>query len=180
VAPTTRASPQLHLAPHSRSGTTIAQICLKFCNNVHTLNNFRKLRDFAEFKIQFCLISTLPLWVFVCKQNQATDSEKKVSWTLSRDENFNFRAALWADLHGLLFNALPSNIFFWGHLFLSFCVSDDKTSVKVKAKVLQTDETIEIVGNLLVAADGSLSSIRQSFFSDFKLRFATKFESEFV
>ncbi|KAE8056420.1 hypothetical protein FH972_013195 [Carpinus fangiana] len=113
--------------------------------------------------------STLPLTVDL---NQATDSEKKVSWTLARDENFNFRAALWADLHGLLFNALPSNIFFWGHLFLSFCVSDDKTSVKVKAKVLQTDETIEIVGNLLVAADGSLSSIRQSFFSDFKLRYS--------
>lgn len=125
-------------------------------------------------------IATLPLWVFVCKQNQATDCEKKVSWTLTRDENFNFRAALWTDLHGLLFNALPSNIFFWGHLFLSFCVSDDKTSVKVKAKVLQTDETIEIVGNLLVAADGSLSSIRQSFFTDFKLRFVTKFESKFV
>jgi hypothetical protein len=115
--------------------------------NVHTLNNFQKLRDFAEFKIQFCLISTLPLWVFVCKQNQATNSEKKVSWTLARDENFNFRVALWADFHGLLFNALPSNIFFWGHLFLSFCVSDDKTSIKVKAKVLQTDETIEIVEN---------------------------------
>jgi 2-polyprenyl-6-methoxyphenol hydroxylase-like FAD-dependent oxidoreductase len=117
---------------------------------------------------------------FHLQQNQATDSGKKVSWTLTRDENFNFRAALWADLHGLLLNALPSNIFFWGHLFLSFCVSDDKTSVKVKAKVLQSEETIEIVGNLLVAADGSLSSIRQSFFPDFKLRFVSKMESEFV
>lgn len=45
-----------------------------------------------------------------------------------------------------------------------------KTTVTVKAKVLQTDEVIEIKGNLLVAADGCLSSIRQSFLSDFKLR----------
>ena len=111
---------------------------------------------------------------FVCKQNQATDSEKKVSWALTRDDNFNFRAAHWADLHGLLYNALPPNILLWGHLFLSFCISEDKTSVKIKAKVLQTDEEIEIVSNLLVAADGSLSSIRQSFLPGLKLRFLTK------
>lgn len=45
-----------------------------------------------------------------------------------------------------------------------------KTSVTVKAKVLQTDEVIETEGNLLVAADGCLSSIRQSFLSEFNLR----------
>ena len=119
----------------------------------------------------------LTLRIFVCKQNQARDSDKKVSWTLTRDDNFNFRAAHWADLHGLLYNALPPkgpNILLWGHLFLSFCISEDKTSVKIKAKVLQTDEEIEIVGNLLVAADGSLSSIRQSFLPGLKLRFLTK------
>ena len=115
---------------------------------------------------------------FVCKQNQARDSEKKVSWTLTRDDNFNFRAAHWADLHGLLYNALPPNILLWGHLFLSFCISEDKTSVKIKAKVLQTDEEIEIVSNLLVAADGSLSSIRQSFLPGLKLRFLTKQKNE--
>ncbi|XP_023894480.2 uncharacterized protein LOC112006444 isoform X1 [Quercus suber] len=113
--------------------------------------------------------STLPLTI---DMNQARDSEKKVSWTLTRDDNFNFRAAHWADLHGLLYNALPPNILLWGHLFLSFCISEDKTSVKIKAKVLQTDEEIEIVGNLLVAADGSLSSIRQSFLPGLKLRYS--------
>ncbi|KAK9273601.1 hypothetical protein L1049_018411 [Liquidambar formosana] len=105
-------------------------------------------------------------------QDQATDSEKKISWTLTRDENFNFRAAHWSDLHGLLHDALPPDIFFWGHLFLSFSISHDKTSVKVKAKVIQTDENIEIVGDLLVAADGCLSSIRQSFLPDLKLRYS--------
>ncbi|KAB1204564.1 hypothetical protein CJ030_MR8G021784 [Morella rubra] len=113
--------------------------------------------------------STLPLTVDL---NQATDSEKKVSQMLTRDENFNFRAALWADLHRLLYNSLPANIFLWGHLFLSLYISDDKTYVKIKAKVLQTGKTVEIVANLLVAADGSLSSIRQSFFPEFKLRYS--------
>uniref|UniRef100_A0A2N9IIS1 FAD-binding domain-containing protein n=1 Tax=Fagus sylvatica TaxID=28930 RepID=A0A2N9IIS1_FAGSY len=113
--------------------------------------------------------STLPLTIDL---NQATDSEKKVSWTLTRDENFNFRAAYWTDLHSLLYNALPPNIVLWGHLFLSFSISDDKKSVKIKVKVVQTDEEIEIVGNLLVAADGSLSSIRQSFLPGHKLRYS--------
>lgn len=94
---------------------------------------------------------------------------------LTRDESFNFRAAYWSDLHRLLFNALPPHIFLWGHVFLSFHVSDDKKSVKVHSKVLQTGNTVEIVGDLLVAADGSMSSIRQTFLSDLKLRFVIIF-----
>ncbi|CAJ1972109.1 unnamed protein product [Sphenostylis stenocarpa] len=111
---------------------------------------------------------TLPLTI---DQNQATDNEK-VSRTLARDESFNFKAAHWADLHGLLYNALPSTVFLWGHLFLSFHVSDDKGSVKVKAKVLDTGTVIEIVGDLLVAADGCFSSIRQKYLHDYKLRYS--------
>ncbi|XP_024025495.1 uncharacterized protein LOC21388157 isoform X2 [Morus notabilis] len=113
--------------------------------------------------------TTLPL---TFDQNQATDGEKKVSWTVTRDEKFNFRAAYWADLHDLLYNALPPNIFLWGHLFSSFSVCNDKKAVKVKAKVLQTEEIVDVVGDLLVAADGCLSSIRRSFLPDLKLRYA--------
>ncbi|KAK6273147.1 hypothetical protein POUND7_010230 [Theobroma cacao] len=113
--------------------------------------------------------ATLPLTI---DQNQATDSATKMSWTLTRDEEFNFRAAHWADLHGLLYNALPRDIFFWGHQFLCFTISEDKSSVKVKAKVLRNDEIIEIDGNLLVAADGCLSLIRQSCLPDIKLRYS--------
>ncbi|KAL5783176.1 hypothetical protein ACOSP7_008205 [Xanthoceras sorbifolium] len=112
--------------------------------------------------------STVPLTV---DQNQATD-DRKVSRRLARDENFNFRAAHWADLHRLLYDALPPNIFLWGHLYLSFRVSEDKTSVTVKANVLQTDQIIQIEGNLLVAADGCLSSVCRSFLPDFKLRYS--------
>ncbi|KAH7524720.1 uncharacterized protein LOC107421255 [Ziziphus jujuba] len=113
--------------------------------------------------------ATLPLTI---DQNQATDGETKVSWKLTRDEQFNFRAAHWADLHGLLYNALPPNIFQWGHHFLSFCIESDRKSVKVKAKVIQTNETKEIVGDLLIAADGCLSSIRRTFLPDVKLRYS--------
>ncbi|GAB4854142.1 hypothetical protein Ancab_022726 [Ancistrocladus abbreviatus] len=113
--------------------------------------------------------ATLPLSI---EQNQATDGETKINWTLTRDENFNFRAAHWGDLHALLHAALPSDVFLWGHLFLSFSVADDKSSVTVKARVLQTGEILEIVADLLVAADGCLSSIRQSFLPDLKMRYA--------
>lgn len=91
---------------------------------------------------------------------------------LTRDDNFNFRAAYWSDLHGLLYDALPSHILFlWGHVFQSFQVSDDKKSVTVYSKVLETGNIVEMVGDLLVAADGCLSSIRQTFLPDLKLRF---------
>ncbi|GKV18070.1 hypothetical protein SLEP1_g28495 [Rubroshorea leprosula] len=113
--------------------------------------------------------ATLPLTI---DQNQATDSNRKVGWTLTTDESFNFRAAHWAELHGLLYHSLPPEIFFWGHLFLSFTVSEDKSWVSVKAKVLQTGQTIELDGNLLVAADGSLSSIRHIFLPHLKLRYS--------
>lgn len=117
------------------------------------------------------LHSTLPLTV---DQNQATaDGETKGRWILSRDESFNFRAALWADLHGLLYNELPPEIFLWGHHFLSFCkAEDDKASVKITARVLQTDEIIGIVGDLLVGADGCLSSVLQTFLPNSKLRYS--------
>ncbi|XP_073275332.1 uncharacterized protein [Primulina huaijiensis] len=57
-------------------------------------------------------------------------------------------------------------------MFLSFSVSDDKTCVKAKSKVFQRGETIDIVADLLIAADGCLSSIRRTFFPDHKLRYS--------
>ncbi|KAL5127598.1 hypothetical protein HKD37_14G039989 [Glycine soja] len=93
-------------------------------------------------------------YVFSPEQNHATNSEKKVTFTLTKDESFYFIAAHWVDLHGLLYNALPSNVFLWGHLFLSFHFADDKGPVIVKAKVLETNKVVGIVGDLLVAADG--------------------------
>ncbi|KAI3800861.1 hypothetical protein L1987_28960 [Smallanthus sonchifolius] len=102
--------------------------------------------------------------------NQAIDVEKKISRMLTRDESFNFRAAYWSDLHGLLYNALPPDIFL--DVFQSFCVSDDKKSVKVQTKVVQTGNIVEFAGDLLVAADGCLSSIRQAFLPDLRLRYS--------
>ncbi|KAI6680135.1 hypothetical protein NL676_034016 [Syzygium grande] len=103
--------------------------------------------------------------------NQAIDDEKTRK-ILARDENFNHSAAHWATLHDHLFSALPPEIFLWGHLFLSFSVSNDKQSVKIKAQVLDTGETTEVDGDMLVAADGCLSLIRNHFLPDVKLRYS--------
>ncbi|KAK6119477.1 hypothetical protein DH2020_046781 [Rehmannia glutinosa] len=111
-------------------------------------------------------------WPLTIEHERATDGDKKITWALITDENFNFTAVHWADLHSLLYNSLPQEVVLWGHSFNSFCISDDKSAVKVQAKVLQTNETVEIVGDLLVAADGCLSSIRKTFLPDLKLRYS--------
>lgn len=105
------------------------------------------------------------------EQNRAiVGGESKKGWVLTKDENLNFRAAHWADLHGLLYSELPPEIFLWGHIFLSLSKSDDKNSVKIVAKGVQTDEIVEIEGDLVVAADGCLSSIRHTFLPNLELR----------
>ncbi|RZR86455.1 hypothetical protein BHM03_00013646 [Ensete ventricosum] len=116
----------------------------------------------------FLHAATVPLSIDI---NRATDSKRKVSRTLTRDEGFNFRAAHWADLHSILLQALPPGTVVWGHQFLSFDVSNDKSFVVTKSRVLPTDEVVEIAGDLLVAADGCLSSIRRHFLPNFKLRY---------
>ncbi|MQM17933.1 hypothetical protein Taro_050915 [Colocasia esculenta] len=113
--------------------------------------------------------ATLPLSVDL---NRVTDSEKKSSWILARDGDFGFRAAHWADVYSLLHGALPSGIILWGHQFLRSRTPDDATSVRIEARDLNTGETVEITGNLLVAADGCLSTVRRQFLPEFKLRYS--------
>jgi 2-polyprenyl-6-methoxyphenol hydroxylase-like FAD-dependent oxidoreductase len=80
----------------------------------------------------------------------------------------------WGDLHRRLHEALPPAVtVLWGHQFLSFEAPDDtRGGIVATASVLRTGETLEVMGDLLVAADGSTSSIRRRFLPDFKLRFA--------
>jgi len=122
----------------------------------------------------------LIFFIFLSVQNRAVDQEKNVCRILARDENFNYLQAHWTDLHSLIYNTLPPEIFFWGHLYLTFCISHDKSTVNVKAKNLKTDEVIDIAGDLLVAADGSRSSVRQTFLPDSKLRFLNKLYYIFI
>lgn len=135
------------------------------------LNSFSQqiIQSWISKPPQFLHNTTHPLTI---DQNLVTDSEKKVNRTLTRDESLNFRAAHWGDLHGVLYESLPPQIFLWGHIFLSFHVANEKGPVIVKAKVVKTGEVIEIVGDLLVAADGCLSSIRRKYLPDFKLRYS--------
>lgn len=112
----------------------------------------------------------LSIEYFPLLQHQVVDNEKKISHTLIRDDHFTYRCAHWTDLHSIIHKALPSDIIFWGHRFLSLCISDDKGYVKIKVEVSQTSETKEMVADLLIAADGSLSTIRQHFLPDHKMR----------
>ncbi|GLJ32652.1 hypothetical protein SUGI_0656960 [Cryptomeria japonica] len=115
----------------------------------------------AEWQLhQQLMDSTLPLTI---DQNQATESKSKATRVLARDENFNCRAAHWSDLHKLLYDKLPRDTVHWGHEVVSFRQSGDGLGVTVEVKMAQTDQTIEIDGDLLVAADGSMSLIRKHF-----------------
>ncbi|EPS60708.1 monooxygenase family protein, partial [Genlisea aurea] len=114
-------------------------------------------------------LCTIPLSI---DQNGATDVQNGITRILSRDEDFNFRAAYWSDLHRLLHQALPEGTVRWGHMFLSFSDSDGADRVTVKAKALHTGDVYEVVADLLVAADGCLSSIRRSLYPDLKLRYS--------
>ncbi|CAL5053576.1 unnamed protein product [Urochloa decumbens] len=112
--------------------------------------------------------ATLPLAVDL---NRATDSETKAARTLVRDDSFGFRAAHWGDLHQRLHEALPPAVtVLWGHQFLSFEAPGG--AVVVTARVVRTGETVDVTGDLLVAADGAASSIRRRFLPDLKLRYA--------
>jgi len=98
----------------------------------------------------------------------------KAARTLARDDGFNFRAAHWGDLHRRLHEALPpAATVLWGHQFLSFEEAPgDAGGVVATARVLRTGETVHVPGDLLVAADGSTSSIRRRLLPDLKLRSA--------
>ncbi|GLJ32651.1 hypothetical protein SUGI_0656950 [Cryptomeria japonica] len=102
--------------------------------------------------------STLPLTI---DQSQATDSKSNATRVLARDENFNYRAAHWSDLHKMLYDKLPRDTVHWGHEVVSFQQSED--GVRVEVKVAQTGQTVVVDGDLLVAADGSMSLIRKHF-----------------
>ncbi|CAN6201211.1 unnamed protein product [Urochloa humidicola] len=122
--------------------------------------------------------ATLPL---VVDLNRATDGETKAARTLVRDDGFGFRAAHWGDLHRRLHETLPPAVtVLWGHQFLSFDAPDETRGrggggggvVVATARVVRTGETVDVTGDLLVAADGAASSIRRRFLPDLKLRYA--------
>lgn len=131
----------------------------------------------VPFRILFylcCLDSLVKLGTDLCiYQNRATDSGNKTSRIVTRDENFNFRAAHWADIHSLLYKGLPPGLILWGHEFISFETSTDKSTVRVKCRVAETGDNVEMEVDLLVAADGCLSAIRQNFLPNLKLRYAS-------
>ncbi|GLJ32653.1 hypothetical protein SUGI_0656970 [Cryptomeria japonica] len=114
--------------------------------------------------------STIPLTI---DQIQTTDSKSNATRVLARDENFNYRATHWSDLHRMLYDKLPRDTVHWGHEVVSIqqIEDGDGLGVKVEVKVAQTGQTVVVDGNLLVAADGSMSLIRKHFVPHQHLRY---------
>lgn len=107
-------------------------------------------------------------------QNRAVDPETKECVTLSRDDMYRHWAAHWSELHRILREALPAGIVQFNHEALSVENSEDGTSVKVRvAKGGDTQDIMELQGDLIVAADGSMSRMRQYFVPTDKRRYAT-------
>lgn len=102
-------------------------------------------------------------------QNRAMDSNRKAK-VVCKDEGYNHRAAHWSDLHKLIHDALPSGIVRFAHEVLSFEEfrgSDGKPRVKVKVMKGGHEESVEeIEGDLMIAADGSMSQTREKFVPD--------------
>jgi 2-polyprenyl-6-methoxyphenol hydroxylase-like FAD-dependent oxidoreductase len=71
-----------------------------------------------------------------------------------------------------LYKELSPGLILWGHQFISFETSKGKSTVKIKCGVAATGDVVEMEVNLLVAADGCLSAIRQNFLPNLKLRYA--------
>ncbi|CAL5039220.1 unnamed protein product [Urochloa decumbens] len=125
----------------------------------------------AVFAVRLRSVGICELSVGLRVQNRATDSETKAARTLVRDDGFGFRAAHWGDLHRRLHEALPPAVaVLWGHQFLSFEAHGG--GVVATARVVRTGETVDVTGDLLVAADGAASSIRRRLLPDLKLRYA--------
>ncbi|KAH9323536.1 hypothetical protein KI387_018175 [Taxus chinensis] len=110
--------------------------------------------------LQQLMDTTLPL---AMEQNQATESKSKTSRVLARDENLNFRSVHWCVLHRMLYDKLPKDTVHWGHEVISFQQNGDGLGVRVEVKVNQIGQVVELDGDLLVAADGSMSLIRKHF-----------------
>ncbi|CAM6096248.1 unnamed protein product [Calypogeia fissa] len=103
------------------------------------------------------------------EENRAIDQEKKVFVTLSRDEEFRHRAIHWSDLHRILYDSLPSGIAQFGHEAVSFEENKDGSFVRVSISVTQEagdgqpEVFKELHGDVIVAADGSMSRTTQFF-----------------
>ncbi len=136
-------------------------------------------------KIGLCCLFSFFLGVggggCVVVQNRAIDSNRQAH-IVARDESYDHRAVHWSDLHRLLYNALPAGIVQLGHEVISYeeesgVGPDKEPQVKVRVKkVAGSDDENNIqeyTGDLMVAADGSMSQTREKNFPGEKRRFSS-------
>lgn len=89
---------------------------------------------------------------------------------VASDHNYHHRSVHWSDLHRILYHALPVDTVRWGHHVISFEEIVARRRVRVQARISQSSLIQEFEGDLLVAADGSMSETRKRFVPDEKRR----------
>ena len=68
----------------------------------------------------------------------------------------------WSDLHGMLCEQLPAGTVSFSHSVVGFQQHGDQVKIIVEQHAgTQQDRQFEVTADLLVAADGSNSSVRQ-------------------
>ncbi|KAL3689483.1 hypothetical protein R1sor_015792 [Riccia sorocarpa] len=110
------------------------------------------------------------------EENRAVDPERKVSVKLARDENFRHWAVHWGQLHRILRESLPPGIVHFNHEAISFEDSEDGKTMLVKVVEGGSNNNLhavkEVWGDLIVAADGSVSRTRQFYVPGDKRRYS--------
>lgn len=121
--------------------------------------------------------------IFTCNQNRAIDNERGEYVTLSRDEEFRHQAVHWSDLHRILYDSLPSGIAHLGHEVTALTENSDGSSMRVTVSVATGGEAEdgstaftnkEIHGDIVVAADGSMSQTQKLFSPNDEKRYVTE------
>lgn len=105
------------------------------------------------------------------EENRAVERKTKSLHTLVVNPLHNTKALHWNDLHKFLYDALPKGIVRWGHEVVAFQEIKDGKKVMVVVRQIETGSTIEVEGDVLVAADGCNSRIRAHFLPEERRRY---------
>lgn len=79
----------------------------------------------------------------------------------------------WSNIHHTLLHALPDkSIIHFNHTVTDFQQPEGSSKVQVSARVGDNEDTKSFEGDLLVAADGSMSAVRSKFLPEDKRRYS--------
>lgn len=95
-------------------------------------------------------------------KNRVVHGIPKRGHVVARDQQYNNLAAHWSDVHRMLYEALPVGTVKWGHEVMAVDEAADGKHVKVHFRKGGSSTVEAMQGNLLIAADGSMSETRKA------------------